>query len=116
MSKKARLNEYGEFYGVMCGNFAGKVGAQRAAEMATELIMLATQAQRYNLLACNGDLTDLQERRAHTIDQRACDLAVELGTTVRTCGDPRGYALKIILPSGAYNTWGGAAHGWGVPS
>lgn len=27
-----------------------------------------------------------------------------------------GYALKLHLPSGAGNTWGGEGCGWGVPS
>ena len=31
-------------------------------------------------------------------------------------GDPRGYVLKIMLPSGRYNTWGGAESGYGVPA
>lgn len=30
-------------------------------------------------------------------------------------GDPRGYTVKILLPDGSSNTWGGFECGWGVP-
>lgn len=30
-------------------------------------------------------------------------------------GDPRGYTVKLLLPDGSYNTWGGFECGWGVP-
>jgi hypothetical protein len=30
-------------------------------------------------------------------------------------GDPRGYTVKVHLPNHAYNTWGGAESGYGVP-
>lgn len=29
-------------------------------------------------------------------------------------GDPRGYVVKLKLPSGRSNTWGGAEAGWGI--
>jgi hypothetical protein len=34
-------------------------------------------------------------------------------TQFKVGGDPRGYCLKITLPDGNYNTWGGAEDGWG---
>lgn len=30
-------------------------------------------------------------------------------------GDPRGYTVKLLLPDGTYNTWGGFECGLGVP-
>ncbi len=29
-------------------------------------------------------------------------------------GDPRGYVVKLHLPDGRYNTWGGKEVGWGI--
>lgn len=37
------------------------------------------------------------------------------GIRVTTGGDPRGYTTKLMLPSGAHNTWGGREAGFGVP-
>lgn len=38
------------------------------------------------------------------------------GIRVETGGDPRGYTVKLHLPTGAHNTWGnGGADGYGVP-
>jgi hypothetical protein len=31
-------------------------------------------------------------------------------------GDPRGYCLKLHLPDGSYNTWGGKEAGYGIGS
>lgn len=47
------------------------------------------------------------ERRVHT-------LAARMGATVKFNGDPRGYVVKLTLPSGRYNTWGGKGEGYGI--
>ena len=51
----------------------------------------------------------LDEMAAWTSPSRRVTIA-EVG------GDPRGYTLKLRLPSGKGNTWGGDECGWGVPS
>jgi hypothetical protein len=50
------------------------------------------------------------------------DTLMRIGEKVRLMGftpcissDPRGYCLKLMLPSKRYNTWGGEENGWGVP-
>jgi hypothetical protein len=48
--------------------------------------------------------------------ERAAKLAASCGFSVITSGDPRGYVLRVIFPSGAYNTWGGKESGYGVPT
>lgn len=35
---------------------------------------------------------------------------------VRFSGDPRGFTVRLLLPSGTYNTLGGASEGYGVPT
>ena len=49
------------------------------------------------------------ERRVKLICA-AFDLPVTFG------GDPRGFTIKLHFKSGAYNSWGGAEEGYGVPS
>ena len=53
-----------------------------------------------------------QQERCEAKIRALCEqftLPVTLG------GDPRGYTVKVKLPSGAYNTWGGLEEGYGVP-
>jgi len=54
------------------------------------------------------------ERREAQIERRIGHLAAYIGCGVKFTGDPRGYCVRLILPDGRYNTWGGAEDGWGV--
>jgi hypothetical protein len=47
---------------------------------------------------------------------RLRDRLTALGFSADFSGDPRGYVVKLHLPSGAYNTWGGKESGYGVPT
>ena len=88
----------------------------QAIAHAIRLMRLARRAQRYNVLACNAELSERQQRTAERIDDEAQNIAEKLGTTLQASGDPRGFALKIIFPDGAHNTWAGTQGAWGVPS
>jgi hypothetical protein len=73
-------------------------------------------AKRHGKLAereCNvGDVSDKTWERLEAKIRAICE---EIGCGVKLGGDPRGYTVKVIVPSGRYNTWGGAEEGWGVP-
>ncbi len=56
------------------------------------------------------------ERREKQIERRITEICADIGVTPDFGGDPRGYTVKIHLPSGAYNTWGGKESGYGVPA
>lgn len=58
--------------------------------------------------------TNLTQRQASN-DRRIKELCADFKVPVKLGGDPRGYTVKLRLPSGAYNTWGGADDGYGVP-
>ena len=84
-------------------------------ELAISLMRLA---KRHGWLAvpdCNRNLTDKELRMQTKIEKQIADLTKAHGLHVTFGGDPRGYTVKLILPSGRYNTWGGAEDGWGVP-
>lgn len=55
------------------------------------------------------------ERRTAQVERRISALCADLGIVPDFGGDPRGYTVKVKLPNGAHNTWGGAEDGWGVP-
>ena len=49
-------------------------------------------------------------------EARLKDLCRHYGFELNLGGDPRGYAVKLILPTGRYNTFGGKGEGYGVPT
>lgn len=55
------------------------------------------------------------ERQEKQIERRMAEIAAELGVPIRFGGDPRGYTVKLTLPSGRYNSFGGREEGYGVP-
>lgn len=79
---------------------------------------LARALERLNVRESNEGGSDAIDRARKRHRAAAVDLARELGIiAVQFGGDPRGYALALLLPSGASNSWGGdPADGWGVPS
>jgi len=54
-------------------------------------------------------------KKKKQIEARMSAIAAELGLGIDFGGDPRGYTVKVFLPSKRYNTWGGEESGWGVP-
>jgi hypothetical protein len=64
---------------------------------------------------CNGDLTTRQEKRELNLERDVAALLLACGATVvHHHGDPRGYAVKAVFPSGDFNTWGGKEDGFGI--
>jgi hypothetical protein len=81
-----------------------------AAAHAETLIRFGRAIQRFNETACNVGLTDAQEKqRERKVEAIRGYLAKEFGPgfSVFINGDPRGAALKLRVPSGANNDFGG---------
>lgn len=85
---------------------------------------VALQSDLYKLaLACERNATELCNTPNH-IDQRdqlrARFLKIcqkyDVALNADLSGDPRGYCLKLHLPDGSHNTWGGQESGWGIGS
>lgn len=55
------------------------------------------------------------ERRQERCEKRITEICAGFNLPVTLGGDPRGYTVKVKLPSGAYNTWGGSESGYGIP-
>ena len=77
---------------------------------------LARLLHRFAEADCNGVATPAMAKADAKNDAEAVRLGVEDGFDVKVAGDPRGYCLKLVLPTGRYNTWGGTEEGWGVPT
>lgn len=88
------------------------------------ILRAARQLDRLAVALCNGavdqDRYESAKARAVARVRRALDGLAEWTdrrvTIAEAGGDPRGYTLKLRLPSGKGNTWGGDECGWGVPS
>lgn len=75
---------------------------------------------------CNGDIDQdaydaAKDRAVARVQRVLAEMAAwtppnRRVTIAETGGDPRGYCLKLHLPSGKGNTWGGDECGWGVPA
>ena len=87
---------------------------QATSEQVASLMAYAQRLNHYNETECNYGLTPAQEKRVVNIEAKVKAICDVLGVGVKFNGDPRGYAVKLILPSGDYNTWGGKEEGWGI--
>jgi hypothetical protein len=85
-------------------------------QLQTDLYKLALDCERNALGLCNTpnweDQRDQLRIRLEQIKNKHGALALEADVT----GDPRGYCLKLHLPNGDHNTWGGKESGYGIGS
>lgn len=77
------------------------------------LMTLAREHGRLQELACSQEMPDDYDTEIEAQIRDLCERVI--GCRVKFGGDPRGYTVKVFLPSGRYNTWGGESEGWGVP-
>lgn len=94
------------------------IGRDKVWHVAKLIMRNAATLQRLAEMACNRDLTASEEKREQTAERHLRDAVSQLPglSVIEIGGDPRGYVVKLKLPSGAYNTWGGEECGWGVPA
>ena len=82
------------------------------ARLQDDLHVLGIACQRNAEKLCNiTDHKDERDRLRAKLERIGKKHGVKLEATVT--GDPRGYVLKVKMPLGDYNTWGGAEDGWG---
>ena len=93
----------------------GKRRPRDAAQGAAELCRLATSLGRLNEIACNSGLTERQERRKQSLQNRIKAVLESTGSVLNHFNnDPRGYAVYLDLPDGSYNIFGGQECGYGI--
>lgn len=103
-------------------------------DFARELMRLARQHGNLAVQQCNGpqwcgrfgytpkpgeweEWDTARQKREDACEKRICKLCAAFAPKlkVRLGGDPRGFTVKLKLPSGTHNTWGGSEEGYGVP-
>ena len=111
---KAQKEAMAENVRVLLRNFPE---VKNVGKLQNDLYSLALKCERNAENLCNipnwkDQRDDLRKRfkaicMNHRIDgQLSADVS----------GDPRGYCLKLHLPDGSYNTWGGKESGYGIGS
>lgn len=82
------------------------------ARLQDDLHNLGVQCQRNAEKLCNVEgYLDQRVALRGKLAKLKKKHGVEFEASVQ--GDPRGYCLKVIMPQGDYNTWGGAEDGYG---
>lgn len=115
----SKNEERQQFVAVFVGN-AVKRGAEIliACRMAAQVMRHAATYQRLQEAACERSLTEREKATEAATEKHILALLDGKngpGAKARFGGDPRGYTVKLVFPSGHNNTWGGAEDGWGVP-
>ena len=113
MTKK----EFGELISVLMQE-TGRLDRE-VVDQAEELEGISKRIGRRAVRQCNEPLTDTQQAKMDRADEkdytRADEIAEALGLKgIKRQSDARGYAVKLLLPSGRYNSFGGTEHGWGI--
>lgn len=81
--------------------------AREVFKLARELMRLANRHHRLQEAACNVTLTERQEKTEQRTEEKIRALCAPLGITPVFSGDPRGATVKLKVPSGRTNDWGG---------
>lgn len=112
---RASKKDREEFVAVLTKEL-GNVEPLEAAAAARALMRLASTWQRIQVDKCNRPQTGTDEAREFKTENLLVGWAKRYRLSLDLGGDPRGYTVKVKLPSGRYNTWGGKEDGWGVPT
>lgn len=108
-----RMRDITEFAAILAQAAPGK-SENHISWLADEFMKLGRAYARLQERYCNvGDLPPALGRREKKIESGLAALAATLAATVVFSGDPRGATVKLRLPSGRSNSFGG--DGWCVP-
>ncbi|MDO8705371.1 MAG: hypothetical protein Q7J84_10540 [Sulfuricaulis sp.] len=137
----ATAKEREEFIGLMVAEYCPRHSMHSVVTAARALLRHARMHGRLAVEQCNGfgdyeqalvrafnttyrdprvkqHIADAEARlfkNQERAEKRIREICAGIGAEVHLGGDPRGYTVKVKLPSGAYNTWGGSQEGYGVP-
>jgi len=129
----ATAKEREQFIALMVADYCPQYSIFRVCEAARALLRHARTHGNLAVEECNGpgdyvnhvpypeagkiydDHAASVAKRQERVEKRIKEICAEFNLPVTLGGDPRGYTVKVKLPSGAYNTWGGSEEGYGVP-
>jgi hypothetical protein len=108
---KAQKEAMAQNVAVLARNYPS-VNAQK---LQNDLFKLALACEHNARELCNtADHVDQRDQLRSQFAKISQKHGVELKADIT--GDPRGFSLKLHLPDGSYNTWGGKESGFGIGS
>ena len=90
--------------------------ACRAVDVARLILRNAATIQRIAVAECNRELTAREGAASAACEARIKEACKPWRIRPNFNGDPRGACVKLLLPSGRYNSFGGAEDGYCVPT
>jgi hypothetical protein len=112
-----------EFIGVIVEEIAKRKGGQLhqggvgiAVALARLILRNAATIQRIAVDQCNDPSTPTQDKAKSAARRRISEACKPWGIKPNFQGDPRGAVVKLILPSGRWNSFGGQEDGYCVPT
>ena len=110
-----------EFVGVIVAEVANKgvplhQGVHQGTDLARLILRNAATIQRHAIDECNRPTTLRETQVAGRAKQRIIEACKPWGIKPTFGGDPRGACVKLLLPSGRWNSMGGAECGYCVPT
>lgn len=90
--------------------------ASSAVDLARLILRNAATVQRLAIVHCNRKMIVGEQKQWEAAKNRIKVACEPWGIKAKCNGDPRGECVKLILPSGRYNSWGGAEDGYCVPT
>lgn len=85
-------------------------------ELARLILRNAATLQRLAEAACERELTGRELVQEGRCQRRILDACTPWDIRATVGGDPRGAVVKLILPNGEWNSWGGPESGYCVPT
>ena len=89
--------------------------AGSAVALAQLFLRDAATVQRLAIVHCNREMSASEQKQWEAAKRRIKAACEPWGIRAKCEGDPRGYCVKLILPSGRWNSLGGAESGYRVP-
>ena len=90
--------------------------AADAVALARLILRNAQTIQRHATDLCNREVTGREMTAALRAGDRIRAACEPWGIVPHFNGDPRGACVKLLLPSGRWNSWGGKEDGYCVPT
>ena len=109
---KAQLNEYLSTYKMLEEEARPKLISLQIKGVMDSLHRYETTLHRLAEQDCNYGLTEKEEKKETNIKKKVEAIAFQLGFEVKFNGDPRGGAIRLLIPSGKSNNLDGET--WGI--
>ncbi len=88
------------------------IEGEHLEELCKRLVHASSYLQRMAVAECDRELRESERLMIDHVRSSAQIYAKSLGLPISFGGDPRGYSVKVTLPSGRSNHWGGGT--WGL--